>query len=295
MKVSICVPVFDGEETLKQLYDKTLEAFSETPFLFEILFAFDFGKEESWRILKQLKEKDPGRVKIFHLLKNYGQHKALIFCISKSCGDLLITMDEDLQHNPADILFLIDKQIIGDYDVVYGNYVDPNHSFIRNFTSSTIRKIMIGSITGLYKNFSPFRLIKREVAIRLGDIKPTYDFIDAKIGNLTNNITDIYVNHFKSEKRKSTYTWYKLARHLLAIIINYTRIIKITYLFSLAIIGLSVMLYLLSIKYNGLWYKTLSIILGVTGTIIFIIGILLQIIKFNNSKYIKEKVKYFVE
>jgi glycosyltransferase involved in cell wall biosynthesis len=71
MKVSICVPVYNGEDTLKQLYKEIVQAFSKSSILFEILFAFDNGKKESWKILKQLKEKDNGRIRIFHFAKNF--------------------------------------------------------------------------------------------------------------------------------------------------------------------------------------------------------------------------------
>lgn len=293
MKVSICVPVYNGEDTLWQLYEEIVQAFSISSIQFEILFAFDNGKNESWEILKQLKEKDNERIRIFHFAKNYGQHKALLFCISRSTGDLIITMDEDLQHHPADILKLIDKQINGDSDVVYGNYVESNHSFFRNLASSLVRKIITGLNASLYENFSPFRVIKREIAIKLRENQHTYDFIDANIGNLTNNIDDIYVNHYKNEKRKSSYTWYKLARHILSIFIEYTLILRIVYLISLAFIGFSVFLYLLLIKYNWLYYKIFSIILAIGGMFLFIIGVILHIIRYNNSKYYGEDIRYF--
>jgi polyisoprenyl-phosphate glycosyltransferase len=297
MLFSVIVPVYNGVSAIRELYDKISQTFSKYEYHFEVIFVFDHGNTEAWIVLKDLERLFPDKVSCFNLLKNYGQHRALLFGISKAKGDFVVTIDEDLQHIPLDIIKLINKQKEKNYDVVYGNYKAPNHSFIRNYLSRGIYILLIGSIKGLYKKFSPFRLIKRETAMKLADKKHTYYFIDAIIGRVTNCITTVPVSHEKSIYGVSSYSWLKLINHLISIVAEYSNMIKIFYWSSVILVGFSIVLTTLALinldfgSFNFLW----PIIAGIFGILILLMGCILQLIKYNNHRSSSEKIEYQIE
>jgi len=295
MLLSIVIPVYNGEESITSLYERICKTFCNK-YSFEVIYVFDSGKEGVWSYLKELKEKNADKIQIFHLSGNVGQHKAIQFGISKAKGDFIITMDEDLQHNPADIIKMIDKQKEGNYDVVYGYYSESNNSFIRDVISSIIKLTLIGSIKGLHKRFSPFRLIKIKTALQLKDNNNRYYFIDSIIGEVTENVTDIVVTHYKSIKKESGYTWFKLMNHLLSIIADYTKIAKEIFYGSLILIFFSVSLFLLSSivhSFEGIFKW--AILLGITGMVLFILSAILYAVKFRNHKSDDNPVNYTTE
>jgi glycosyltransferase involved in cell wall biosynthesis len=278
MKISIIVPVFNGGDALMLLYKETLEIEKINGAVCELIFLFDCGNIYSMKILENLRKLDPARVNVYFLKENYGQHKALLFGISKSSGDYIITMDDDLQQSPEDIIKLLNKQKDGNFDIVYGNYLDQSHPLMRIIASRVVKKLLSWSISDLYKGFSSFRLIKRDVANHLLEIKkPNYDFIDVKLGQISSNISEIRVIHKKSQKPESAYTWHKLFRHLLLIIITYSKIIRV--LFTMAGFSIIMSLVLLLFSQENLILEPLKLALGFIGGIFFLSGIVFLMIK----------------
>lgn len=279
MDISVIIPVYNGEKALPKLYKKIKESLSHN-FSFEILFVYDCGKDNSWTLISELMKNDSDKVKGYRLDKNRGQHYAIFFGISKSSGNFIVTMDDDLQHDPSDIIRLMDKLQENDSDIVYGSYTEPNHSFIRKISSIIVRKLLSDSIPGLYKNYSPFRLMKRGLALKiLNNRTPTYDFIDANIKKFSDNISEVTIKHNKSLNPKSNYTWINLINHLFLIMITYSKLIKIVFLTSFLAILISfgfhiLVRHLTDNKLNELIYS-----FGIAGGIFLFIGLIFLIIK----------------
>lgn len=278
MNISIIVPVYNGGETITLLYDGILEREKVDGYSSEFIFLFDFGDEISLKILHDLQRRDPERVKSYYFKENYGQHKAILFGISKSKGEIIVTMDDDLQQSPSDVVKLIMKQKEGNFDIVYGTYPFPNHSLIRNIASLALKKLLTGSIKGLYKGFSSFRLLNRDIANRLLDSRgPDYDFIDANLGKISSNISEIKVLHNKSLKSASAYSLQKLILHIFFIIITYTKIIKV--LFSLSVFFIVISFgFLIAHSHNPSSGKII-IAMGFIGGILLFLGFILLMIK----------------
>lgn len=118
MDFSVVVPSYNGGQTIINLFQKIRDELSGK-YSFEVLFIFDNGKDKTWRIIEELGNDYPDIVKSYHLAKNYGQHRAIQFGFSKAKGDFVVTIDEDLQHDPADIIRLMEKQKEANYDIVY--------------------------------------------------------------------------------------------------------------------------------------------------------------------------------
>jgi glycosyltransferase involved in cell wall biosynthesis len=232
MKLSIIIPVFSGGDIIKKLYSKIDESLFAS-FEYEVLFICDGCECRSLAAVREIRKTDPLHIKIFRFAQNYGQHKALQFGFGKAQGDYIITMDEDLQHDPADILKLIEKQREGNYDIVYGRFIDPQHLEIRNRISSALRKILKHFIPTLFDNYSPYRLIKRDVAIRTSTMVCPYTFIDDFLSRVTQNIAFEDIDHHKRMEGKSSYTIMKLFKHGIYILLAYSKLIPLLLITSI--------------------------------------------------------------
>lgn len=266
MDISVIVPVFKGEKTLEMLYEgirANLKYFGS----FEVLFVYDQGPDDSWETLKILKKNYPREIRIFKLKKNYGQHNAILFGISKSEGDFIVTMDEDLQHDPNCIVRMLEKQREGNYSVVYGRFSDPKHPFFRKIASKLLRLLLKFMIPGL-GYYSSFRIIKKESAHKIILLKNSYTFIDAKLLKVTSEFGFLDIEHRENTIRKSTYNFTRLSSHAVQIILAYTGIAR----WLLSISFMSMVFDLLSVQFRLLGTE-IEIWILIIGIIMFLSGI----------------------
>ncbi len=263
MDLSIIVPVYNGEKTIPELYRRIGNALTRS-ISYEIVFVNDFAKDNSWQVIQELIEADPSEVRGFRLNRNYGQHNAVLYGMTKAYGKLIVTLDEDLQHDPQYIKDLINTQKAGDFDVVYAKFEKLQHPGIRVKTSETLRVFLKVIIPGLYPDYSPYRLIKKEMAEKISILKSSYTFIDGYIGLTTNKISNVTVKHCKRINGESSYSFFKLLKHGALILIAYSKI-KTCILFSTLIIGLATIgLNILNQKENNsLTWKVLIFFLSV--------------------------------
>lgn len=227
MDISIIIPAYNGENTIEKLFSKIIDELNGN-LSFEVLFVFDNGTKRTWQIINELRNKFPEHIKAYHLARNYGQHRAIQFGFTKAEGDFFITIDEDLQHDPADIFKLINKQKEGDYDIVYGKFIKYQSNAIRNKSSALLRKVLTRFIPTLYKDYSPYRLIKKQIALKISKIVFPYVFIDDYLSRVTQNISLVKITHFKRPEGKSSYTFLKVFKHGVYIILAYSSLVKWT-------------------------------------------------------------------
>jgi len=119
MNLSIVIPLLNEEESLKELHDWIVAVMQSNRFLYEILFIDDGSTDASWDIITELSIKNPN-VKGLRFKKNFGKSQALHAGFKAANGDVVITMDADLQDNPEEIPGLYDLIIKQDYDLVSG-------------------------------------------------------------------------------------------------------------------------------------------------------------------------------
>lgn len=265
MEVSVIVPVYEGEKTLEKLFEgiqANLKSFGS----FEVLFVFDCGSDKSWEILKELKSKYPREIRIFQLKKNYGQHNATLLGISKSAGKIIVTMDEDLQHDPKYLGSLISEQKEGNFDVVYARFSNPKHSLLRKVASKILQKSLKVLIPGL-GYYSSFRVIKKETAQKLQYLRNSYTFIDASLMSVNPSIGFLDIDHRENKTRGSTYNILKLTSHAVRLVLAYSAITRWLLTISFAGILLSVVWILsdLAGKEIRIWIIATGIILFLTG------------------------------
>ena len=92
MQYSIIIPVYNGEQTVENLYTRIKQFFADK-YNYEVIFVYDCGKDNSWEALLRIKKQNPQNVKLIRLSRNYGQHNALICGFEYAKGDFIVTMD----------------------------------------------------------------------------------------------------------------------------------------------------------------------------------------------------------
>ncbi|WP_424494214.1 glycosyltransferase family 2 protein [Salinimicrobium sp. GXAS 041] len=119
MQLSIVIPLLNEEESLKELYDWIASVMRSNSFSYEIIFIDDGSTDDSWKIIQEISQKD-GFVKGVKFNRNYGKSQALHVGFEKAQGDVIITMDADLQDNPEEIPELYDLITKENYDLISG-------------------------------------------------------------------------------------------------------------------------------------------------------------------------------
>src|SRR5215213_2504523 len=162
MNLSIVVPVYKGETLIEPLVaqlSKTLPAFTEK---YEIILVNDGSPDNSWLLIQELARTYPW-VRGIRMMRNYGQHNATLCGVRAACYEVVITMDQDLQHPPEEIPLLLAKLEEG-YDVVYGAPRKLPQGLIRNLLTANIKRLL-ANVMGVpsVKNISAFRAFRTEL------------------------------------------------------------------------------------------------------------------------------------
>jgi glycosyltransferase involved in cell wall biosynthesis len=147
MKISVVVPLLNEEESLNELFTRIKETCAVNKYPFEVVFVDDGSTDKSMEVLKQLKKEYSDEVKIIRFRKNYGKSAALAEGFKIVTGDIVITMDADLQDDPAEIPNLINKLNEG-YDMVSG-WKKVRHDPISKTLPSKLFNFVTSKLTGI--------------------------------------------------------------------------------------------------------------------------------------------------
>lgn len=271
MKLSVIIPVYNSEKTIRPLVEKlqaTLSAIS-----FEIVMVNDGSRDRSELVCRQLCEAY-SNVRFISLRRNYGEFNAVMCGLNWAFGSYCVMIDDDFQNPPEEILKLVETAEAGSYDVVYTYYAKKQHSLGRNLGSRFVNWLtsyLLNKPKDLY--LSSFKLIRQEVVQEIIKYHGPYPYIDGLIFRITRNIGTVQVAHKKREEGASNYTFNKLVSLFLNILFCYSSLpIR---LFVPIGVGLFTLGFLL------LLFLTIQWIIGpdpkgwqvVTATIIFIGGI----------------------
>ena len=210
--VSVVVPVYRAERTLVQLYRQLVPAMAAITSAFEIIFIEDGGGDGSWPIIADLAATDD-RVRGIRMSRNYGQHNALLCGIRAAVHDIIVTMDDDLQHPVTEIAPLL-AALRPEHDVVYGAPQAEQHGLLRNI-ASRLTKIALASAMGAEtaRNVSAFRAFRTRLREGFQDYRSPSVSIDVLLAWTTSRFTAVKVRHAPRAAGASGYTVGKLIRH----------------------------------------------------------------------------------
>src|SRR5206468_4081966 len=122
MDLSVVIPVYRSAPMLEELVGRLFRILDRTGMRYEVIFVEDGSPDDSWRVLEDIRRRHPDRVMAIQLMRNYGQHNALMCGFRHARGEYIITMDDDLQNPPEEIPKLIAAIKQRDLDLVYGSY-----------------------------------------------------------------------------------------------------------------------------------------------------------------------------
>lgn len=220
---SVVVPVYNSEKTLNELTSRIKNVFVKLNKTYEIILVDDCSRDSSWKTMQKLKKND-NNIKIIHLIRNFGQHNAIVCGFHNSNGQYVITLDDDLQHPPEEMVKLITK-INEDYMVVYGKYIEKKHSTIENFFSNRFQ-YLIHTILKIPNDIylSSFAIYDNRVVKNMCSIKNSFPFLFAltTASAPNNKITNVLVDHNERKVGNSNYGVIKYFKYSLNLIINYS-------------------------------------------------------------------------
>jgi len=266
--VSIVIPVYKSAITLEELFAQ-IRTTLEQRIAFEVIFVDDGSSDNSWEKLVQIKKANPSHVKAIKFNRNYGQHNAIACGFSFAKGEVIVTMDDDLQHPPSEIIKLLDKYEETGAELIYGQYISKQHSTLRNAGSTVLQT---GSETG----GTSFRLLTKPLAEKVSaHLQHGFLFIDEVVRWYTSQVAFVNVEHHQRRAGKSTYTGTKLVRMYFNILINYSAVpLKIMTWFGLIS---SVFTFLLGLRfiYNKLVHGSTPGFTAIIVTVLFSTSILM--------------------
>ena len=213
-KISIVVPVYRSQEILKELYRRIVCVIDPLDSAFELVLVEDCGGDHSWDVIQKLVQTDV-RVKGIRLSRNYGQHNALLCGIRAATGNVIVTIDDDLQNPPEEIIKLLQKLDEG-FDVVYGTPIAETHGFLRN-QASRITKIALQSAMGAEtaSKVSAFRAFRTRLRDAFADYRSPTVNIDVLLTWGSSLFSSVTVRQDKRAAGESGYTLRKLITHTL--------------------------------------------------------------------------------
>jgi glycosyltransferase involved in cell wall biosynthesis len=167
MRISLVVPVMNEQDNIAPLYEEINRTLNELPWPNEAVFVDDGSRDETWERLTQIAEADP-RIKLVQFRRNYGQTAAMQAGIDHATGEIIVTLDGDLQNDPRDIPMMIAKIEEG-YDLVHGWRKNRQDSLVDRKLPSRMANWIISKTTGfpIHDLGCTLKAIRREIAVEL--------------------------------------------------------------------------------------------------------------------------------
>jgi glycosyltransferase involved in cell wall biosynthesis len=205
---SVIIPVFNEEGNLKPLYARLSRVIRTLKKPYEIIFVDDGSSDRSFQILKDIHDKDK-RVKIIRFTRNFGQHPAIMAGFNTAMGDIIITMDADLQNPPEEIPKLIGKLDEG-CEVVFGVFQERKHSFFRRAGSRFAKWGLARILPGGTADLSGFRALRSYTVDQLKFLNEKSKFLDGLLCWMGYKVGTVSVEHEERHLGKTKYSPFKL-------------------------------------------------------------------------------------
>ncbi|MDR2781577.1 MAG: glycosyltransferase [Holosporaceae bacterium] len=210
--ISVVIPLFNEEESIDLLSERLLKTMDALKKKYEVIFVDDGSGDKTPQMLRNLFEKRSDVVRVITFNGNYGQYVAILAGFEHVCGDIVVTLDADLQNPPEEIPNLL-KKIDEGYDLVGGYRAKRQDSFFRTYASKIVNSIRAG-VTGIEMkdHGCMLRAYKKFIIDEVVKTRETSTFITALAQKFAGNPIDIPVAHDERVAGGSKYNLYKLIR-----------------------------------------------------------------------------------
>ena len=292
--VSVVIPVYGGEHTLAGVVDEVLALASEQrtpagyPFrVTEVVLVYDNGRDDSARVIRELTRRHES-VRAVWLSRNYGQHAATLAGMASSGGEWIVTLDEDGQHDPAEIGTLLDVAMSEQSPVVYAKPVNkPSHGFLRNSASRGAKWVLTKFFAGSNaQDYQSYRLVLGSLGRGVAAYAGSGVYLDVALGWVAPPAATAPVTLRDEGERRSGYSTRRLFSHFWRMVITSgTRGLRFVSALGagFAVVGVLVSIYLLISRLTNVdvpegWASTIVVVLLSAGAILVAIGIVAEYI-----------------
>lgn len=219
MNLSIVVPIYRGEACVEPLVERLIKVLPKIVKKYEIILVNDGSPDMSWAIIEQIVKKHRW-VRGICLMRNYGQHNATLCGIRSARYELIVTMDQDLQHPPEEIPVLLAKIEEG-FDVVYGAPKKLPQGFWRNVMTANIKRLL-AKVMGVpsVQNISAFRLFRTQLRSAFENFQSPTLTVDVLLSWGTTRFTSVQVDVGSADR--SNYTFSALVKAAMLILTGYS-------------------------------------------------------------------------
>ncbi|MFH1478104.1 MAG: glycosyltransferase family 2 protein [Verrucomicrobiota bacterium] len=279
--LSVLVPVYRCEASLNRLTERLLAVLHATRRPFEIIFINDGSPDQSWAIIQDWVRRE-SRIRGINLLRNFGQHNALLCGIRYARHDVIVTLDADLQNPPEDIPILIGKLDEG-YDLVYGAPCRQQQGAGRYLASQIVRLVVQTAMGIAYAgDISAFRAFRTQLREAFADYRAPTVSIDVLLNWGATQVCAATVQHNPRFSGRSGYSVRRLFAHCFNILTGFSTLplrLASWIGFCLTIFGIGVLIYVVG-RYFMLGYSfpgfpfLASIITIFSGAQLFALGII---------------------
>jgi glycosyltransferase involved in cell wall biosynthesis len=240
--LSVVVPVYNSAGTLPALAERLTSVLDDVAEEWEVVLVNDGSRDGSWEAVAGLAARDP-RFRGLDLMRNYGQHNALLAGIRAARHPTLVTLDDDLQNPPEEIPKLLAALDAG-ADVVYGWADEPGFGIWRRAATSVTKLALRGAIgSEAASKVSAYRAFRTELRDAFSAYAGAYVSIDVLLSWGTTRFAAVPVRHDARSEGRSSYTFGRLATHALNVLTGFsTRPLRIASLVGVAFTGLGVVL-----------------------------------------------------
>jgi glycosyltransferase involved in cell wall biosynthesis len=243
--ISVVTPVYNGEASVAELCRRLEEVLPRVATQYEVILVNDGSRDRSWEVISELSSRLP-TVRGLNLMRNYGQHNALLCGIRAAKYEVIVTMDDDLQHPPEEIPRLLARLEEG-FDVVYGAPKTEQNGPMRAI-ASRITRLALRSAVGadVAKNVSAFRIFRTQLREAFAGYQTPFVSIDVLLTWATTRFGATTVPFQKRFSGSSNYTFVKLVRYALDMMTGFsTAPLQLASLigFTCTLFGIGVLIY----------------------------------------------------
>lgn len=278
--VSVVVPVYRSEASLRPLVERLLAVLQARSAEFEIILVNDGSPDRCWPLIADLTRTDP-RIRGIDLMRNFGQHNALLCGIRAARFDVIITLDADLQHPPEEIPNLLTKLAEG-FDVIYGLPEKSRHGARRDAASRLVRQILKTMHVETAEIGNSFRAFRTQLRDAFAEFQGPFVSIDVLLTWGTMRFASVVVRHDTRAHGRSSYSLPKLLAHCFDVITGFSTLplrLASWIGFAFILFGIGVLIYVvgryLIIGYSAPGFPFLASIIAIfAGAQLFALGII---------------------
>ncbi len=278
--ISVVIPVYNSAETLEELTTRLERVLPGLCQKFELIFVNDGSRDQSWEKINSLVSRYTW-VHGFNLMRNYGQHNALLCGIRAASYPITVTMDDDLQHPPEEIHKLLEQLSQGN-DVVYGVPAKMPHSWWRNAFSYLMKRFLFIAM-GIknVRDFAAFRAFRTQLRTAFTNYQNPNVILDVLLSWGTARFTTVVVDEIPRPFGRSNYNFFKLFQYTMVVLTGFSTLpLRIASLigFLFTLFGIAIFLFVLVTYFidgsvPGFPFLT-SIIVLFSGTQLFALGLI---------------------